>query len=158
MTRLGRAVDKFSPKLKELRFAQDGTEINDRELERVIERCRYLGERHDGFEQLRDSNAEYHPSDRGNTWRSRHGSHTSRTSQLTSATIGVRDFLRARQNEKTQAHLPQSMLLAVFGSKPVGNTNRTCAALADLCAKVADMVLVCRAVYAVLRSGSRSYR
>ena len=140
--RLDRAVDKLSPKLKELQHAQDGTEINAWELERVIERCRHLGERRDAFEQLRDAVAERYRSGTDSTWRPMHGSHISRTSQLTLAAIDVRDFLWARQNEKTQAHWPQGMLLAVFGSKPVDDANRICTALDNLRAKVTDMVLV----------------
>ena len=41
-----------------------------------------------------------------NTRRPRHGSHPSRTSKLTSAAIDAGDFLRARDQGKTQAHLP----------------------------------------------------
>ena len=67
MTRLDRALDKLSRKLKELRLAQDGTEINAWLLEREIERCRHLGERRDAFEQLRDAAAERYRSDTGNT-------------------------------------------------------------------------------------------
>ena len=140
MTRLDRAVDNLSPKLKELRLAQDGPEINAWLLEREIARCRHLGECRHAFEQFRDGAAERYRSDTGNTWRPRHGSHLSRTSLLTSAAINARDFLRARQNET--ARLPQGMLLAVFRSKPVDDANRTCAALDNVRAKVADMVLV----------------
>ena len=112
----------------------------------MIERCRHLGERHDGFEQLRNAAAERCRSDTGNTWRPRRRSHTSRTSQLTWEANAARDFLRARQNEKTQAHRPQSVLLAVFGSRPVDDPNRTCTALDNLRANYADMVLVHGAV------------
>ena len=140
--RLDRAVDKLAPKLKELQRAQDGTEINAWELERIIERAQHLGERRDAFEQLRDAAAERYRADTGNTWRPRYGSHTSRTSQLTSAAIDARDFLRARQNEKTQAHLPQGTLVAVTGSKPVDDANRICAALDNVRTKYPDMVLV----------------
>ena len=105
--RLDRAVDRLAPELKQLQRSQDGTEINAWELERIIERARNLGDRRDAFEQLRDDAAERYRADTGSTWRPRHGSHTSRTSKLTSAAIDARDFLRARENEKTQAHLPQ---------------------------------------------------
>ena len=105
--RLDRAVDRLAPELKNLQHAQDGTEINAWELERIIERARNLGDRRDAFEQLRDAAAEHYRRDTGKTWRPRHGSHTSRTAQLTSAAIDARDFLRARENEKTQAHLPE---------------------------------------------------
>ena len=73
MTRLDRAVDRLSPKLKELQHAQDGTEINAWELERVIERCRHLGDRRDAFERMRDCAAQRYRSDTGNTWRPRNG-------------------------------------------------------------------------------------
>lgn len=56
--------------------------------------------------------------------------------------IDARNFLRARQNENVQAHRPQGMLLAVFGSKSVDDATRTCAALDNLRATYADMVLV----------------
>ena len=140
--RLDRAVDKLSPKLRELQSAQDGSEVKAWELERVIERAQHLGDRRDAFEQLRDAAAERYRSDTGNTWRPRHGSHTSRTSQLTSAAIDARDFLRARENEKTKAHLPQGTLVAVTGSKPVEDANRIFGALDNVRAKYPDMVLV----------------
>ncbi|WP_428098027.1 DUF2493 domain-containing protein [Candidatus Rariloculus sp.] len=140
--RLDRAVDRLAPELKQLQRAQDGTEINAWELERIIERARNLGDRRDAFEQLRDAAAERYLSDTGKTWRPRHGSHTSRTSQLTSAAIDARDFLRARENEKTQAHLPQGTLVAVAGSKPVDDANPICSALDQVRSKHKDMVLV----------------
>ena len=140
--RLDRAVDRLAPELKNLQHAQDGTEINAWELERIIERARNLGDRRDAFEQLRDAAAERYRADTGSTWRPRHGSHTSRTAQLTSAAIDARDFLRARENEKTQAHLPQGTLVAVAGSKPVDDANPICAALDQVRGKYKDMVLV----------------
>ena len=140
--RLDRAVDRLSPKLKELQQSQDGTEINAWELERIIERAQHLGDRRDAFERLRDAAAERYRSDTGNTWRPRHGSHTSRTSQLTSAAIDARDFLRAREQSKAQAHLPEGTLVAVTGSKPVDDADRICAALDQVRTKYPDMVLV----------------
>ena len=140
--RLDRAVDRLAPELKNLQHAQDGTEINAWELERIIERARNLGDRRDAFEQLRDAAAEHYRRDTGKTWRPRHGSHTSRTAQLTSAAIDARDFLRARDNSKTQAHLPEGTLVAVTGSKPVENAQTICTALDHVHGKYPDMVLV----------------
>ena len=127
--RLDRAVDKLTPKMKELQHAQDGTEINAWELERVIERCQHLGDRRDAFERLRDYAAHVYQSDTGSTWRPRNGSHTSRTSQLTSAAIDARDFQRARREQKNAAHLPQGTLVAVAGSKPVSDAEAIYSAL-----------------------------
>ncbi len=140
--RLDRAIDKVSPSLKELQAAQDGTEINAWELERVIERARNLGDRRDAFEQLRDAAAERYLHDTGHTWRPRSGSHTSRTSQLTSAAIDARDYLRAREQSKTRAHLPEGTLVAVAGSGAVEDAAPVHFALDRVRAKYADMVLV----------------
>ena len=140
--RLDRAVDKLGPKLKDLQAAQDGTEINAWELERTIERAQNLGDRRDAFERLRDRAAERYLRDSGNTWRPRNGSHTSRTGQLTSAAIDARDFLRAREHSKTQAHLPQGTLVAVAGSGDVEDAGPIHFALDRVRAKYPDMVLV----------------
>ena len=142
MVRLDRAVDKLSPKLKDLQHAQDGTEINAWELERTIERCQNLGDRRDAFEQMRDYAAHIYCADTGKTWRPRNGSHTSRTSQLTSAAIDARDFMRARREQKNASHLPEGTLVAVAGSKPVSDADAIYAALDSVHAKYADMVLV----------------
>ena len=140
--RLDRAVDKLSPKLKDLQAAQDGTEINAWELERTIERARHLGDRRDAFEKLRDAAAQRYLDDTGSTWRPRHGSHTSRTSNLTSAAIDARDFLRAREQSKTQAHLPEGTLVAVAGSGDVEDAGPIHFALDRVRSKYPDMVLV----------------
>ena len=140
--RLDRAVDRLAPKLKELQAAQDGTEINAWELERTIDRAQHLGDRRDAFEKLRDCAAQRYLSDTGNTWRPRHGSHTSRTSKLTSAAIDARDFLRAREQSKTQAHLPDGTLVAVAGSGDVEDAGPIHFALDRVRAKYPDMVLV----------------
>jgi len=66
----------------------------------------------------------------------------SHTGQLTSSAVDARDFLRARENEKTQAHLPEGTLVAVTGSKPVDDANRILAALDNVRTKYPDMVLV----------------
>ena len=140
--RLDRAIDKLSPKLKDLQRSQDGTEINAWELERTIERARHLGDRRDAFECLRDAAAERYLDDTGSTWRPRHGSHTSRTSKLTSAAIDARDFLRAREQSKTQAHLPEGTLVAVAGSGDVEDAGPIHFALDRVRSKYPDMVLV----------------
>ena len=140
--RLDRAVDKLGPKLKDLQAAQDGTEINAWELERTIERAQNLGDRRDAFERLRDRAAERYLRDSGSTWRPRNGSHTSRTGQLTSAAIDARDFLRAREHSKTQAHLPEGTLVAVAGSGDVEDAGPIHFALDRVRAKYPDMVLV----------------
>ena len=80
-----------------------------------------LGDRRDAFEQLRDAAAEQYRAVTAETWRPRHGSQTSRSGALTSAAIDARDFVRARKDRETRAHLPDGTLVAIAGGKTVAN-------------------------------------
>ena len=140
--RLDRAADRFLPDLRDLQRAQDGTEIKARELELTTDRVRNLQDRRDAFEQMRDAAAEAYRSETGNLWRPRRGSHTSQTGKLTSAAIDARDFIRARKDRETNAHLPNGTLIAIAGGKQVADANAIIARLDKALAKYADMVLV----------------
>ena len=140
--RLDRAVDRLTPRMHDLERAQDGTEINARELELVTDRARNLGDRRDAFEQMRDTAAAAYRAETGEVWRPRHGSHTSRTGHLTSAAIDARDFIRARKDRETRAHLPDGTLVAVAGGKTVTDPGAVFTRLDKARAKYADMILV----------------
>ncbi len=140
--RLDRSIDRLTPEIRDLQRAQDGTEINARELELKTHRARNLGDRRDAFEQLRDCAADAYRESTGETWRPRHGSHTSQTRQLTSAAIDARDFLRARKERETNAHLPDGTLIAIAGGKQVTDIDAIFRRLDKARAKYQDMVLV----------------
>ena len=140
--RLDRSVDRLAPKIRDLQRAQDGTEINARELELTTHRAQNLGDRRDAFETLRDTAADAYREATGYTWRPRRGSHVSHTGKLTSAAIDARDFLRARKDRETQAHLPDGTLIAVAGGKNVTDIDAIFARLDKARAKYSDMVLV----------------
>ena len=140
--RLDRSVDRLAPELRDLQKAQDGTEINARELELVTHRAQNLGDRRDAFEQMRDAAATAYRAETGDTWRPRHGSHTSQTGHLTSAAIDARDFLRARKDRDTRAHLPEGTLIAITGGKDVRDAGAVIARLDKVRAKYDDMVLL----------------
>ena len=140
--RLDRSVDRLAPKIRDLQRAQDGTEINARELELTTHRAQNLGDRRDAFETLRDTAADAYREATGYTWRPRRGSHVSHTGKLTSAAIDARDFLRARKDRETQAHLPEGTLIAVAGGKNVTDIDAIFARLDKARAKYSDMVLV----------------
>ena len=109
--RLDRSVDRLSPELRDLQREQDGTEIKSRELELVTDRAQNLGDRRDAFEQMRDLAADAYRAETGDTWRPRRGSNVSQTGKLTSAAIDARDFMRARKDRETRAHLPEGTRL-----------------------------------------------
>ena len=140
--RLDRAADKLMPDLRDLQREQDGTEIKSLELELVTDRAQNLGARRDAFEIMRDTAAEAYRSITGDTWRPRYGSHASRTGKLTSAAIDARDFIRARKDRETMAHMPQGTLVAIAGGRDIANPAAVIERLDKVRAKYADMVLV----------------
>ena len=139
--RLDRSVDRLSPELRDLQSAQDGTEVKSRELELVTDRAQNLGDRRDAFEQMRDAAADAYRAETGDVWRPRHGSNVSQTGHLTSAAIDARDFLRARKDRETRAHLPEGTLVAIAGGKDVRDAGAVFARLDQTKAKYPDMVL-----------------
>ena len=140
--RLDRAVDRLAPEMRQLERAQDGTEVKAWELERITERAHNLGDRRDAFEKVRDFTADAYRVETGEQWRPRHGSHASHTGKLTSAAIDARDFIRARKDRETRAHLPDGTLVAVAGGKEAADAGAICNALDTVKAKHGDMILV----------------
>ena len=139
--RLDRSVDRLSPELRDLQSAQDGSEVKSRELELVTDRAQNLGDRRDAFEQMRDAAADAYRAETGDVWRPRRGSNVSQTGKLTSAAIDARDFMRARKDRETRAHLPDGTLVAIAGGKDVRDANAVFARLDQTKAKYDDMVL-----------------
>ena len=119
--RLDRGIDKIAPEMKDLQREQDGSEIKSCELERLTDRVQNLGDRRDAFETMRDLAAEGYRTETGDTWRPRNGSHSSQTGKLTSAAIDARDYLRARKDRETTAHLPEGTLVGFTGGKDFGD-------------------------------------
>ena len=140
--RLDRSVDRLSPELRDLQTSQDGTEIKSRELELVTDRAQNFGDRRDAFEKMRDAAADAYRADTGGTWRPRRGSNVSQTGKLTSAAIDARDFMRARKDRETRAHLPQGTLVAIAGGKHVSDAGAVIARLDKAKAKYDDIILV----------------
>ena len=142
MRRLDRGVDRLSPELRDLQSAQNGTEVKSRELELVTESARNLGDRRDAFEKMRDAAAQAYRAETGDTWRPRCGSNVSQTGKLTSAAIDARDFMRARKERETRAHLPEGTLVAITGGKHVADAGAVITRFDKTRAKYDDMVLV----------------
>ena len=140
--RLDRSVDRLAPELRDLQTSQDGSEIKSRELELVTDRAQNLGDRRDAFEQMRDAAATAYRAETGDTWRPRRGSNVSQTGHLTSSAIDARDFMRARKDRETRAHLPEGTLVAIAGGKQVTDANAVINRLDKAKAKYADIILV----------------
>ncbi len=128
--------------MRDLQTAQDGSEVKARELELLTDRAQNLGDHRDAIEQLRDAAAEQYRAVTGETWRPWHGSHASWTNALTSAAIDARDFVRARKDRETRAHLPDGTLVAIAGGKTIADAGAVIRSLDRARAKFADLVLV----------------
>ena len=115
--------------------------MKSRELELVTDRAQNLGDRRDAFEQMRDAVGDAYRAETGDVWRPRHGSNVSQTGTLTSATIDARDFMRARKDRETRAHLPEGTLVAITGGKDVRDADAIFRRLDQTKAKYDDMVL-----------------
>ena len=140
--RLDRAVDRLVPEIKDTQRAQDGSEIAAWELELATEKARNLGDRRDAFEKMRDIAADAYRAATGDQWRPRSGSHTSQTGALTSAAIDARDFVRARKDRETRAHLPEGTLVAVTGGRQVEDPDAVWSVLDRTRAKHPDIVIL----------------
>ena len=140
--RLDRGIDKIAPEMKDLGQEQDGSEIKSRELERLTDRVQNLGDRRDAFEAMRDLAAEGYRAETGDTWRPRNGSHSSQTGKLTSAAIDARDYLRARKDRETTAHLPEGTLVGFTGGKDFADVTAIWRSLDSIKIKYDDMVLL----------------
>ena len=140
--RLDRGIDKIAPEMKDLGQEQDGSEIKSRELELLTDRVQNLGDRRDAFEAMRDLAAEGYRAETGDTWRPRNGSHSSQTGKLTSAAIDARDYLRARKDRETNAHLPEGTLVAFTGGKDFDDVTAIWHSLDSIKLKYEDMVLL----------------
>ena len=91
---------------------------------------------------MRDLAAEGYRAETGDTWRPRNGSHSSQTGKLTSAAIDARDYLRARKNRETTAHLPEGTLVAFTGGKDFDDVTAIWRSLDSIKIKYDDMVLL----------------
>ena len=140
--RLDRGIDKIAPEMKDLGQEQDGSEIKSRELERLTDRVRKLGDRRDAFEAMRDPRRGGipHRDRRYLAPAQRIAQQSDR--QLTSAAIDARDYLRARKDRETSAHLPEGTLVAFTGGKDFGDVTAIWRSLDSIKIKYEDMVLL----------------
>ena len=142
VNRLDRAVDRIVPEMRDLERAQDGSEVKAHELEQLVERAQNLGDRRDAFEKMRDIAADAYRVETGDLWRPRNGSHVSKSGALTSAAIDARDFVRARKDRDTRAHLPEGTLVAIAGGKQVEDPEAVWSVLDRTKAKHPDIVIL----------------
>ena len=141
--RLDRAADKLLPDLRDLQREQDGSEVKSFELELMTDRAQNLTARprrlRDHARRSRRELPRPSPAPPGGPGADRT---SSQTGKLTSAAIDARDYIRAKKDRKTQAHLPQGTLVAIAGGRDIADPGAVIARLDQAKAKCADIVLV----------------
>ena len=143
MQRLDRAVDRITPDMRDLETAQDGSEVKAWELQLLTDKAQNLGDRRDAFEKMRDLAGEAYRAYTGDTWRPRHGSHTSQAkSNEIAAAIDSKHFRSAREQREMNAHAPEGTLIAVSGGKTVADPDIVWNTLDRAREKYDDIVLV----------------
>ena len=140
--RLDRALDRMEPELRDLQRAQDGTEVKARELEIADRPAHNTADRRDALEIFRDCAADAYRARTGEPLAAAPRFAHQPDRQLTSAAIDARDFMRARKDRETMAHLPQGTLVAIAGGKDIADPAAVIARLDKAREKYADMVLV----------------
>ena len=142
--RLDRGIDKIAPEMKDLqRESRTAPRSSRCELElphRPGPEPRRPARRLRGHARPRRRGIPC--TETGDTWRPRNGSHSSQTGKLTSAAIDARDYLRARKNRETTAHLPEGTLVAFTGGKDFGDITAIWRSLDSIKIKYDDMVLL----------------
>ena len=139
--RIDRSIDRHMPELRDMQKEQDGSEIRSHQLEMLTHRVQNLTARRDAFEQVRDRMADRYLDSTGSMWRPKSGSHTSHSGALTSSSVEARDFVRARKDRETRAHLPDGTLVAIAGGKEA-DPDQVFGYLDAARAKHPDLVLV----------------
>ena len=117
------------------------------------------GWRRDAFEKMRNAVTQDYQVQTGNVWRLRSVSHTSQTGKFTSVAVDARDFMCARQDRKTQEHLPEGTLVAVTGGKDMSQPAAIFQRLDKVRVKYPDMVIFNRrSVGSLPQEGPRAHQ
>lgn len=126
---------------RDLRDAQDGSEVQSVELERALTEGERLLERRDAQETMRDAAAERYAALTGSPWMPRSGSRVSHRG-LTSAVIDSRAFQAARRRKANEIHCPEGTRIAFAGGTECNDCPAILKALDRCYAKYPDMVLL----------------
>lgn len=139
--RVSRDLDANERAQRASQAAQDGSEVQSVELEKLIAEGLSLVERRDAFELMRDQAADLFERHAGSIWRPRSGSHVNHRT-LTAAMIDSREFIAARRRAETEVLLPKGPKIALTGGMGFEDHALIWDRLDKALAKHPDMVLL----------------
>lgn len=139
--RVQRQADDNEVKQRDSQKAQDGSEVQSVELEKLTAQGIAILERRNAFELIRDFAERQYEAETGSAYRPRAGSLVNRKLQ-TAAIIDSRDFLSAKKIAETQVMIPPGTRIAFSGGTDCSDTARIWAVLDKALVRYPDMVLM----------------
>ncbi|HEY7810929.1 MAG TPA: DUF2493 domain-containing protein [Allosphingosinicella sp.] len=110
-------IDRATDEIRCLIASADGSEIHTTELEAQITRARAAEVAMLGLESFREVAAALYTNETGHSWRPAGGSRLNHSSNLTSAIVEGREFLRARREARLTAAMPQGTPVVFAGGR-----------------------------------------
>jgi hypothetical protein len=112
--RIQRILDENEQRQRQSQDDQDGSEIRDVELQRLVAQGQTILERRTVFEIMRDLAADHFEAKTGSAWRPRAGSMVNHR-KMTATLIDSRDFLAAKRIAETEIMLPPGTRILFSG-------------------------------------------
>lgn len=110
-------LDRASDEIRVLLASADGSDVHSSKLEEQVERAQAAEASMIALEQMREAAAKLYRDETGSSWKPMNGSRSSHSSNLTSAVIDARDFLRARAECRRAAHTPDGTPVVFAGGR-----------------------------------------
>lgn len=138
--RMTRDGDQLREVIRDLISQQDGSEIQDVELQDAQREYEQTEERETAFIFMREHAASRYERQTGRAWFPRSGSRAA--SPVTAAMIDSRDYLAAAKARKTEALAPEGSKIVIAGGQDYNDHAAIFAALDKSRDRVGDMVLI----------------
>lgn len=138
--RMRRQIDDNEVRQKALVAEQDGSEVKDVELQRVLQDGHLKQDKEAGFENWRDSLAEEFEQYTGSPWRPRAGSMVNHRN-LTATVVDARESMAARRRNESELLIPKGTMVAFSGGLNCTDQKGIYAALDAQLAQHPDMYL-----------------
>jgi hypothetical protein len=143
-------VDRATDEIRCLLASADGSEVHSSKLEEQIGRARSAEAAMLGLEAFREAAAYLYMRETGSSWRPSTGSRLNHSSEMTSALVEGRDYVRARAQASRRAAMPEGTPVIFAGGRQSFSDADAAKAFASnvwetldkVRGHVADMVLV----------------
>ncbi|NKJ00420.1 DUF2493 domain-containing protein [Novosphingobium sp. SG707] len=138
--KLERREEALTDEIRDLARSPDTSEVYNRELEDKQLLCQSTAEQREAMECMRDYAAEMYRAQSGWPWSPARGSRASKASSATQ--IAVQDFLRGRELEKRERHVPKGPIVIASGPAEWHDWQAVWARLDAVHTRIPHMMLV----------------